>query len=62
MRPDQYSGDRAIHAAREKIFDGFLFRPEVAEQVARVARKHDPLLRDQLFERRMPLAYVFLGG
>jgi hypothetical protein len=44
----------------DEIVDGLLFRPEVAKEVARVPRKHDTLLRDQLFDRRMSMVGVFV--
>jgi hypothetical protein len=46
----------------EKVVDGFVLGPKVAEEVARVPRKNNVLLRDELVNRGMPLSTVFLGN
>jgi len=46
----------------EEIVYGFLFWPEVAEEVARIAREHHALFRDQFLNLGMPLANAFLGN
>ena len=44
----------------EEIFYGFLFWPEVAEEIVRITWKHHALLSDQLFDPRVSLPNVLL--
>ena len=44
----------------EEVLDRFLFRPEVAQQLARVCRENCALFGDEFLNRRMTFSRVFL--
>jgi len=46
----------------EEIVYGFLRRPEVAEEVARIAWKNSTLFGGQFFDGRMSLSNVLFSG
>jgi hypothetical protein len=43
---------------RQKVLDGLIFGPEIAQQLSRIFWEYRSLFRDEFFNRRVPLPGV----